>query len=66
MANDYGTVTYVDIPMRLNGINRGFATVYFEKKTEALSFINFIDGFLYKDRKLSAHYIEKPKKKWRE
>ena len=66
LADDYGKVTHIDISMRQSGINRGFATVYFETKNQALSFMNFMNGLTYKERKLSAHYILKSKKTWRE
>lgn len=47
--------------LRQTGINKGFATVYFQKLKSANEFVSFIDGLLYRDRKFKAHLeIKKP------
>lgn len=63
MAVDYGEVSHIDLNERQSGINRGFATVYFQKGESAQEFTSFLDGLLYRDRKLKAQMIEKQIKK---
>lgn len=41
--------------LRQKGINRGFATVYFENGKSATDFVNFMDRFMYRDRIIKAH-----------
>jgi RNA recognition motif-containing protein len=63
LAADYGTVTHIDMNLREKGINRGFATVYFENSAQAADFVLFINGLDYRDYRLKGHLMQKMVKK---
>ena len=57
MAKDYGTVEFVEMNVRSNGMNNGMATVYFKKLKEAEDFSFFCHGLILRERKLSAEVL---------
>ena len=57
LADDYGEVSHIDLNQRHSGINKGFATVYFQQRKSAQQFATFLDDFLYQDRRLKAQFV---------
>lgn len=60
MAEDFGKVTSVIMPMDIDGNNKTFAFVYFENPKAANDFREFIDGLNFLGRTIKAA-IAKPR-----
>ena len=58
LAEDFGEIEYIDLPMRENKLNIGRAKVYFKTRQASIDFSNFSDGLLYKERKLKCSVIK--------
>ena len=58
LAEDFGEIEYIDLPIRQNGLNMGRAKVYFKTRQASVDFSNFCDGLLYKERKLKCSVMK--------
>lgn len=58
MAEDFGEIEYIDMPMKENGLNRGASKVYFKTRQARLDFQAFADGLKYRDRRFKCTIIK--------
>lgn len=58
LAEDFGEIEFIDMPMKENGLNRGSSRIYFKTRQGHLDFQAFADGLKYRDRRFKCTIIK--------
>lgn len=61
LAQDFGEVVDIKMPLRPDGNNHGYAVVFFEKEQSRQEFCAFINERMFLGRKLRAQLYKPPK-----